>query len=102
MPRRFCGPPDSGNGGWTAGELATFDTADRPEDRAESWSTIEVTLRQPPPLETPLHVATTESGAEATFGGAVIASARGVDTALTDVDPVDPAQARAAEASYAG
>lgn len=102
VSRRFCGPPDSGNGGWTAGALATFDVDDCPDNRVESWPPIEVSLRQPPPLDTPMLVETSHCGAEATFGGAVIATARGVEASLTEVEPVDPATARAAEASYKG
>jgi len=42
---RFCGPPDSGNGGYSVGLLAReFDY------RAE------VTLRMPPPLDTPMSI----------------------------------------------
>ncbi|MBF6168251.1 hypothetical protein IU486_26380 [Streptomyces gardneri] len=46
IPRRFNGPPDSGNGGYVAGLLA--------EQRGEQ--TVTVILRSPPPLETPLDV----------------------------------------------
>ncbi|WP_243395150.1 hypothetical protein [Nocardioides currus] len=102
IPRRFCGPPDSGNGGWTAGSLATHVTAACPEDRAREWPTIEVSLRQPPPLDTPLDVVEDDGVTSARFGGAVIASARVVDSELADVDPVAPDEARAAEATYAG
>jgi hypothetical protein len=42
---RFCGPPDSGNGGYTCGLLANF--IDGP---------AQVTLRKPPPLELPLTI----------------------------------------------
>jgi len=42
---RFCGPPDSGNGGYTCGVVANF------IDGA-----AEVTLRRPPPLNRPLNV----------------------------------------------
>ena len=42
---RFCGPPDSGNGGYVCGLIAGY--LDGP---------AEVTLRLPPPLETPLAV----------------------------------------------
>ena len=45
IPARFCGPPDRGNGGVTAGLLAAhFD------------GPAEVTLRRPSPLETPITV----------------------------------------------
>jgi hypothetical protein len=42
---RFCGPPDSGNGGYVCGLIASY--LDGP---------AEVTLRKPPPLEVPLTV----------------------------------------------
>jgi hypothetical protein len=45
LPARFCGPPDSANGGYTAGALARY--VDGP---------AEVTLRCPPPLDRPLIV----------------------------------------------
>ena len=102
VPRRFCGPPDSGNGGWTAGALAALDSADRPDDRSESWPAIEVSLRQPPPLDTPMHLTDQDGTVSATFGGAVIATAHRVERELAEVDPVDPATAAAAESSYAG
>jgi NAD(P)H-hydrate repair Nnr-like enzyme with NAD(P)H-hydrate epimerase domain len=45
IPSRFCGPPGSGNGGYVCGRIAAY--ADGP---------VAVTLRQPPPLATPLAV----------------------------------------------
>ncbi len=42
---RYCGPPDSGNGGYTCGLVAGW--IDGP---------AQVTLRRPPPLDTPLAV----------------------------------------------
>jgi len=45
IDRRFCGPPDSGNGGYTCGIVA-----------AEVRGPAEVTLRRPPPLDTALSV----------------------------------------------
>ena len=42
---RFCGPPNSANGGYTCGLLGRF---------IEGPATV--TLRAPPPLATPLHV----------------------------------------------
>ena len=102
MPRRFCGPPDSGNGGWTAGALAALDDADSPDNRCDSWPAIEVSLRQPPPLDTPMQVADRGGVITASFGGAVVASAQRVERELPAVDRVDPARAAAAESSYPG
>ncbi len=102
MPRRFCGPPDSGNGGWTAGALAALDEADSPGNRCDGWPPIEVLLRQPPPLDTPLPV-TTEAGLTiASYGGAPVATAQRVERALVEVEPVDREAAAAAESAYPG
>ena len=46
VPRRFNGPPDSANGGYTCGLVAELVDAD----------VVQVTLRSPPPLETELAV----------------------------------------------
>ncbi|MBL1075007.1 hypothetical protein JK358_11440 [Nocardia sp. 2] len=46
IPSRFNGPPGSGNGGWVAGLLAEL----------RDDAVVKVTLRRPPPLETPLRV----------------------------------------------
>jgi hypothetical protein len=45
IPKRFCGPPESGNGGYVCGLLAGYVNGD-----------AEVTLRLPPPLDRPLDV----------------------------------------------
>lgn len=88
VPGRFNGPPTSGNGGWTAG-LAAAHLAGCPTDHARGWPTIEVTLRQPPPLDVE-------------FDGDQVAPAREVEVDLPAVSPVTADTARAAEASYAG
>ena len=44
IDRRFRGPNDSGNGGYSAGRFAL----------AHGGDVVEVTLRLPPPLDTPL------------------------------------------------
>ena len=44
IAKRFNGPPDSGNGGYTCGLVAA------------AYGANEVTLRTPPPLDTPLDV----------------------------------------------
>jgi len=48
---RFCGPPDSANGGYFAGLVATL-----------AARTVTVRLLKPPPLETPLTVGPLEDG----------------------------------------
>lgn len=112
VPGRFNGPATSGNGGWTSGALAGALALDPctgcaeacPHDHGEAWPAIEVALRQPPPLDTQMHVEChgEGQGVALTFGGAVIATARQSDTEPTEVEGVDAETARAAMASYAG
>ena len=65
---RFNGPPGSGNGGYSAGALGTLLATDgRP---------VTVTLRKPPPLDTPYDVEPTDDGGLAAYAdGELIASA---------------------------
>ena len=77
VPRRFCGPPTTGNGGWTAGALAALVEHDASGSNGASPPGITVSLRKPPPLDTPMPV-------------------------VALVEPVSPEEARAAEATYAG
>lgn len=92
VPARFCGPPDTGNGGYTAGLLAAGLAA----------GPVRVTLRQPPPLESPMVVTAEGDVLSATFGGAVIATAEAGELAEDLVPPVPFATARAAQARYPG
>ena len=87
---RFCGPPDSGNGGYVCGLIAGY--LDGP---------AEVTLRKPPPLETPLTVERDGDGSvRVRDGHTLIAEAtRSPDgPALQLPDPVSVQQARSAGA----
>lgn len=102
VPRRFCGPPDSGNGGWTAGALAALDGVDSPDVRRDSWPAIEVSLRRPPPLDTPLDVSAADGILTAGFGGTVVATAHRVERGLLEVDPVASDVAASAESAYPG
>lgn len=92
VPARFCGPPGSANGGWFAGLLAA---------RSGMADPVEVTLRQPPPLDLGLDVRTGDGVTTAGFGGGLIAEAR-AGTLTEVVGPVDQGTARAAMARYAG
>ncbi len=58
IDRRFCGPPDSGNGGYACGLVAAL--VDGP---------AEVTLRLPPPLETPLRAEQADDGGVSVLDG---------------------------------
>jgi hypothetical protein len=93
VPARFCGPPDTGNGGYTAGLLAA---------RLPAAAPVRVTLRQPPPLESSMLVSAEGDVLSASFGGAVIATAEPGELVADQVPPVPFATARAAQASYAG
>jgi len=90
--RRFCGPPDSGNGGYACGLVAA-----RVEGPAE------VTLRLPPPLETALRVEGAGDGSVHVLDGdAVVAEGmpRSEELGLDVPDPVSvAAAARAATTS---
>ena len=59
IERRYCGPPESGQGGYTCGLVA--ERIDRP--------CAAVSLRAPPPLERPLDLRPCQDGAVALFDG---------------------------------
>jgi hypothetical protein len=88
IPARFCGPPDSGNGGFTAGSLAAL--LDGPG---------EVTLRTPPPLERPLAVERVGDELRLVDGDVVVAEAKPATVDLLAPPPVAVDEARAAEAT---
>ena len=93
VPARFNGPVRSGNGGFTAGSLA---------ERVSTTATVEVTLRRPPPLETPMTVATDAGVTTLAVGAELVASARIVDDDLDAVDEVPPDVAATAMLGYPG
>lgn len=104
VPKRFCGPPTTGNGGWTAGALAAL-AGHTTNDHSEPWPAIRVSLRRPPPLDHPMPVSTRDGVTVATDGDDVVATAESADDAdgeVTVVEPVPLDEARAAEARYAG
>ena len=79
IDRRFCGPPDSGNGGYTCGPVA-----------AHVRGPADVTLRRPPPLDTPLRVDTDGNAVHVLDGDALVAEgvAGGADLGVDVPDPV--------------
>jgi hypothetical protein len=85
IPRRFNGPPTSGNGGWVAGLLA---------ERLGAAS-AEVTLRSPPPLDVPLQVRQHGSGIALHDGDTLLAEAVARDLDL-EVPPAPSLDAAAA------
>lgn len=89
---RFNGPPRSGNGGYTCGILGSL-----------IGDTAEVTLRVPPPLETPLDVARDDEGAWLLKDGdTVVASGRAAELDIEIPEPVDYNAAVAAESGFSG
>jgi hypothetical protein len=95
IPHRFNGPLDSGQGGYSAGLVATF--IDGPAD---------VSLRRPVPLDTPLEVATDGDGdgtVRVLAGEELIADGRPAHGLEVDVpEPVGLDAAREATSRYAG
>jgi hypothetical protein len=88
IPSRFCGPPGSGNGGYVCGRIAAY--LDDP---------VTVTLRRPPPLDTPMVVERDDEGAARIHGGGtLIAEATSSPGSLAVEIPgaVSMAEARAA------
>ena len=88
VPRRFCGPPDSGNGGYTCGLLAQ-----------QLGGVVECTLRTPVPLETPLEFERTQSGGVLRNGKTVVVEAAPVTLAVSPPAPVELDAAAASMAS---
>src|SRR5690606_15709254 len=91
---RFCGPPGIGNGGYVAGCLAEACDAPGP---------LEVTLRRPAPLDTPLALRRTRAAAGgawhlATCDGRAVASARPAPGARRPAPPALPTPAELAAA----
>ncbi len=94
IDRRFNGPPDSGNGGYSAGMCAQLAPA----------GTVEVTLRKPPPLDVQL-TWREEDGVVKVFDpdGGLVAEARSAALDSEEVVvPVSWDEAVTASASYPG
>lgn len=89
IPARFNGPPDSGNGGYSAGLLA--EVLDVPA--------VEVTLRRPPPLERPLWIDERDGVTVALDGDDVVLEARPTELDLDVPDPVPLDDALLADAA---
>jgi hypothetical protein len=103
VPARFCGPPSSGNGGWSAGAIAVRAAEACPTDHSLPAPAVTVSLQAPPPLDVPLPVTTTDDGGvSATYDGRPVLSARCSHDVVPDVEPVRPGEARAAMASFVG
>lgn len=91
VPARFHGPDGSANGGYLAGLLAR-----------EAAGQTEVTLRLPPPLETPLDVRRGPLGVDLYDGATLVAQAIPTEVSVEPTEAVDVRTAIDATASYAG
>ena len=90
IPARFNGPPGSANGGYTCGRVAALVPAEE----------VEVSLRHPPPLETPLAVVRDGDAVELRDGDTLVAEGRPTEL-LLDVPDAVPAD-EVADAEEAG
>jgi hypothetical protein len=87
IDRRYRGPLTSANGGYAAGLLGSrFDGG------------AEVTLRLPPPLESPLDIRWDDHRLLLEDGDSVVAEAVSADPGVTPPVPPEPAEAEAASA----
>src|ERR1700740_293442 len=82
---RFCGPPDSGNGGYTCGLVAK-----------ELGGVVECTLRSPVPLDVPLDIERGQSGGILRPGGKVFVEASSTTIDVAPPAPIDLETATAA------
>jgi len=73
---RYCGPPNSGNGGYVCGRLARYIPGG-----------AEITLHAPPPLDRALDVAAVDDGRwELRDGPRLIATGRGANIELANIE----------------
>ncbi|AWM02205.1 hypothetical protein [Bradyrhizobium amphicarpaeae] len=87
IDKRYCGPPNSGNGGYVCGRLARHVPG-----------AAEVTLRAPPALDTPLAAVAMDDGTwELRDGDKAVATGRAASVELAQVETATLPEARAAE-----
>jgi hypothetical protein len=91
IPRRFNGPPESANGGYACGLIARL-----------LGGEAEVTLRRPPPLDTPLAVARADGRVEVRDADVLVAEAARVSIEVDVPEPVSLEDAEAARKRYPG
>jgi hypothetical protein len=99
VPARFCGPPVSGNGGWTSGHLAQL------VDGAWDGGAVTVRLRTPPPLDTEMAISRGDDGTVELWDGQVLVAQAFPAEPLDATEPPAPAtysQALEAGPSYEG
>lgn len=86
IPRRYRGPPESGNGGYSCGVFGTI-----------LGGEAEVTLRSPPPLDTEIAIERERDSLRATVGEKVVAEAKRATVTL--VPPKAPTLGEATAAA---
>jgi hypothetical protein len=87
IDKRYCGPPNSGNGGYVCGRLAQHISG-----------SAEVTLRAPPPLEKPLDAVAMDDGLwELRDGATLVATGRSANIELKRLERASFDEACAAE-----
>lgn len=91
VEERFCGPSNSGNGGYVCGMLAGYIDG-----------VAEVMLRMPPPLERELYVECIEDMVLLKDGESVVAEARATSLDLVVPEPPTFQQAEVAAGRYSG
>src|SRR5688572_13069285 len=89
IPRRFRGPPNSGNGGYSCGVVGTL-----------LEGAAEVTLRKPPPLDRALDVERSEGGVAIKMDGTLVAEAKPTSMSLTAPKAPSFEEATAATARF--
>jgi len=101
IEHRYCGPPESGNGGWVCGTVAASvpTTLGRPS--------VTVRLSSPPPLDRPMALEAEPADGTITLRlvdrGHLVASGTASADLVDDVPPTVPLDvARAAEARFEG
>lgn len=83
IDKRFCGPPNSGNGGYVCGLLA-----------GHIDGSAEITLRAPPPLDRPLDIVSgANGGVELRENETLLATGRGLTLDVADIPAVTWAEA---------
>jgi hypothetical protein len=90
IPARFNGPPASANGGYTCGVVAGLVGAEE----------ATVSLRLPPPIDTPLRVVRDGAQVELRDGDARVADGAPAELLLDVPDAISPEEAAAASAAW--
>lgn len=91
IAKRFCGPPSSGNGGYSCGRLAAF-----------IGNPAEITLRAPPPLDARMLVERRDGAVRLMHGDQLVAEGRSAQLELDVPTPPSLDEAAAAGRRFSG